>query len=290
MADTNDATNGPTIDHLAYPHVIERVLQFADARTLLAFSRTAQAYRPCAAVATRHIVVEPCGRSLALRSSRGSLGIEVEPQAHHIPAHAHIPMASLTHTRVLDFIGPVGRNAPRLLQSIPADIVRVIQRDGIARHNFVAFKSTTTIVFGDLVLRSDAHVSAYWSGPGVPPNTRLVWNIKGIRSGSPVTNKLTDKGLREMVLHFSIDSICKLQPEWFDLLSKWIMILSNLEEIKMRFVGLDELLERLDMPPTSIWILARGKLGKRASFISAEAYELEVGREQYELETCEELW
>ncbi|CAK9780319.1 hypothetical protein CC85DRAFT_326213 [Cutaneotrichosporon oleaginosum] len=284
-----------TFDHLAYPHIIERVLDFADARTLLAFSRTAHAYRKCALTATRHIVVERQGRSLSIRSSRGSIGRAFPPGTHHLVASAHLSSDTFAHTKVIDFVGATGKGAPRPLHVVPASVVRVIERNGISKHNYAQYPSTTTIVFGNLSLRFPNESTIHWSGPGVPLGSRLVWNVTGLGCGQSVDNKLTDKRLREVVLHFSA-FYGRLSVDPF---IRLLRILTHVEKVHVWLVGLDTFppgeltFEAPGLTNEEAWssrLLALGPAADRLSLLTAQAYKVEVGGEQYELETVEELW
>jgi hypothetical protein len=266
------------VDHGAFPHIIERILRFADARTLLAFSRTSRAYRHCATTATQHLVLERRGRGLSLRSRRGSLGAPLPPETNHIVARAHLSHAGFA-PRVLDFVGPTGANAPRGMH-MSAPTVRFIQRGGISKHNFARYPSTTSIVFGALDLREDYGL-AYWSGPGVPPHTRLVWSVGGVGEGR-VHNKLSGKELREVVLIFSAQEGV---PEVF---GRWVRML--VKEVGVRLVGFEGPVGGVRGEEAQEVIRQQvGEVG-RLEFVEVEEYVREVGREQYELETMEELW
>ncbi|BEI92335.1 uncharacterized protein CcaverHIS019_0411550 [Cutaneotrichosporon cavernicola] len=74
-SDAEDDVTAPrsVIDHLDYPHLIDLILDHANAETLLAFRRTAKAYADrCLKIVYQHLVVKSTWKSLIIASSRGT--------------------------------------------------------------------------------------------------------------------------------------------------------------------------------------------------------------------------
>lgn len=300
------------LDHMAFPHIVERVIHYAETDVLFAFGQTCKTYKDiCHRHATQHLVLENLGwRALVLSSVRGRLLLNQHPNTHHISIQQQLLRNKCVfrtlHT--LDIVGRTGPNAPRFWSPVLSNIetIRFIPRDGLlSSHSFDSYLSNAAVIFGDFPSLNPESLHTYrWAGPGLPISTRrLVWNISTFSVAiEGNANRVGHPFLETVVLHFLsfrgpipgtvtplvrlLDSIGYLLQQSY---SATVTVV-DFDLVPLCLLNFDE--EPAHNPHErklrSLEYL--GGLGDRVSFHPGEDYCAQVGRARFDLETCQELW
>ncbi|BEJ15367.1 hypothetical protein CspHIS471_0411340 [Cutaneotrichosporon sp. HIS471] len=254
------------IDHLGYPHLIDKILNHADAETLLAFRRTAKAYEDrCLQIVSQHLVIKSTWKSaLDLSSGRGTVnrfggrwrryGVTYLDLCNRVSRSGHF----FKHCRTLDFNGRSGPKWPRdITDSIHGlENLRIITSpDNYPKHNLNYYTVPTWIFteeVPDLVVLHFCHFKA---------------------SSLAVTLSSLFASIAYILAHSGSTTVWIVDLDQVDY--------SNLPAAK-RCEAIqgwqDNLAEEL------------GPSNARVAFLTRKEYVAEYGAEQYRIETCKKLW
>lgn len=299
------------IDHLSFPHIIKRILDYATSTVLLSFCFTNKSYcRFCNTYFGRHLVVRGLRGNnppLAIESYRGPLLGFPQSSLDYLglKKRIHQNRKFFRHCRIIDVVGTTGPGSPGALTSVLSNLkaLRFLPKYGRYSRRVLKYSVATVIVFGVFPLFTTNLGTYRGNGPAVPRSAiKHVWNVTGLEHAPRSGEFLFFRQRATVVLHFRNYDDTKAAP-WDGLYLLGESIRYALKENATTTVTIVDLdlvsLSALNFEDFPVdhpqerhrrIIEQLGVLGKRVSFLTGDEYCTQFGQTQYRIETCEKVW
>ncbi|BEI92336.1 uncharacterized protein CcaverHIS019_0411560 [Cutaneotrichosporon cavernicola] len=296
------------IDSQVYPHIIERVIRHADAGVLLAFSLSAKAYRNVYSKnVARHLVMlsgkTPC---IVITSHRGPVSIPTLPMLK-IKALMKRKAEFFKHCTTLDVKDDLASYLQFTLVLPQLKTLRLFLNPSGFRKALPHLANTSIVLFGVYPFHDTVWSdNVVWYGPTIYLKDKVVWNVTDFYCPELRTSRLVDLWrVKEFVIYFNISpnarvKNCLLMSITETLIPVLQRSVSHPNPLQFKLVGFETLsLENVSFvnsyaesteERTQLAHSQLDNVANRILFMTAEEYCAEVGRETFEIETCEELW